>query len=67
MREGTSEIDRSIRKILEITEENKRGIEEMARGVREISDSIAGLTELSGRNSSNIATLDAQMRKFKTE
>jgi methyl-accepting chemotaxis protein len=67
MREGTEQIDASIRKISDIVEENSEGIGQMADGVGDISGSMARLAELSDRNSANMRTLDLEMSKFKTD
>jgi methyl-accepting chemotaxis protein len=67
MREGTEEIGASIKRIMEISAENERGVAEMVNAVREISRSIAGLSGLSAQNSANIGALDAEMDKFRTE
>jgi hypothetical protein len=39
----------------------------MARGIKEISESMGRLADLSGQNSSNIRTLEGEMAKFRTE
>jgi methyl-accepting chemotaxis protein len=67
MREGTAEIDSSMKKVTGIIEENKSGIEEMAEGIMEISGSMAKLSDLSNENSANISTLDSEISKFKIE
>jgi methyl-accepting chemotaxis protein len=66
MRDETTRIESSIKRITGIVEENGAGIDEMVSGIKEISASMARLTDLSGRNSENISTLDGEMSKFKT-
>ncbi len=66
MREGTAQIDASMKRITGIIEENKIGIAEMAEGIKEISESMVQLTGLSQANSDNIKTLDCEISKFRT-
>ena len=66
MREGTQEINQSIKRLLDTTEQNKREIEGMTTSITEISTAIDTLSGLSGRNAENIAVLDAEIGKFKT-
>jgi methyl-accepting chemotaxis protein len=67
MQAGTRRIDTSYKKISDIVEENRNGIEEITSGVREISAAMADLSRLSSQNASNMATLDVELSKFRTE
>ncbi len=67
MRGGAGRINTSFKRIAEVVSENRDGMEEIARAIREITESMTSLSELSARNASNIQTLDGEISKFKTE
>lgn len=67
MKSGTQEISMYMKNILNTSELNKEGIQEMSERIFSISDSMKSLSDLSERNSQNIDTLDGEIRKFKTQ
>ncbi len=65
MKNGTLEIDTYMKNILNTSELNKTGVNEMSERVFSISDSMKSLADLSEHNSQNIETLNREISKFK--
>lgn len=65
MRKGTEEIKSSISKIMSITNENRKEIDDMTKGLNKVSDAMIDLTSLSKDNAMNIEDLESELRKFK--
>jgi methyl-accepting chemotaxis protein len=61
------QIENSVKKIFDQSQENKNGISEITAGMIEISNSIINLRDLINNNMENIKTLDKEITRFKTE
>ncbi len=66
MREGMERIGASFKLFSDASNENKRGISEVADGINEVSRAMTSMAELSTENSATITALDQEIAKFRT-
>jgi methyl-accepting chemotaxis protein len=59
-------IEKSFIDVTSLAEQNKNGIAEISRGVKDISSALAELSGLGGQNSENLVQLNEVINRFKT-